>query len=199
MFIFNREWLYEIAQREVKRSQKKTLKTDPSDQPIKSVSIRQINRTSQSEAFPEDKTRFRLVQSDHSGRTYKSDASSYGQDSFFVQSDSFGDTSDGPYSSRPIISFGRNFGRTSDGPYYVSSNQIPSDGLQTDHLLSRTTRFHRRDFRRTIFRLVQSYPSDGLSDELQTDHIPSRPIRFLRTDFRWTIFRLVQSDHSDGY
>ena len=45
---------------------------------------------------------------------------------------------------RPI----RSFGRTSDGPSSVSSNQI----LRTDF---------RTDFRRTIFRLVQSDPSDA--------------------------------------
>ena len=126
-FLVNREWLYEIAKQEVKRSQKKTPETDPSDQPIRSVSRRQIHRISQSEAFPEDMTIFRLVQSDPSGRTYKSDTS-----------------------SKNHIPF--------------SSNQIPSDGLQTDHLLSCPIRFLRTDFRRTIFRLVQSNPSDGLSD-----------------------------------
>ena len=99
-----------------KEFKRRRLKTDPSDQPIRSVSRRQIHQTSQSEAFPEDQTRFCLFQSDHSGRTYKTDASSYGPDYFFIQSDSFGGTSDGPSLSRPIISFGRTFGQTSYGP-----------------------------------------------------------------------------------
>ena len=105
------------------------------------------------------------------------------------------------------------------------SNQIPSDRLQTDHIPSRPIRIlqmdFRTDFRRTIFRLVQSYPSDGLSDWLQTDHLPSHPIisfgrtfgrtsdgpssvssnhifrTDFRTDFRRTIFCLVQSNPSE--
>ena len=79
-----------------------------------------------------------------------------------------------------------------------------------DHLPSRPIRSFGRNFRRTIFCLVQSDSSGGL----QTDHLPSRPIRsfgrtsygpssvssnqILRTDFRRTIFRLVQSDPLDG-
>ena len=145
------------------------LKTDPSDQPIRSVSRRQIHRTSQSEAFPEDKTRFRLVQLDQSGRTLQVGCIIIRTRFRLVHSDSFGE----------------NFRRT----IFVSSNHIPRKNFRTNFrrtIFTSSNHIFRPDFR-TNFRRTNFISSNRI---LRTD---------FRTNFRRNVFRLVLSDVSAGY
>ena len=118
---------------------------------------RQIHRTSQSEAFPEDRSirpanqkRFQkikpnsvlsnqIILAGHTSRTHPHTDHLLSCPIRFLQTD-FRQTI-----FRFVQSY--SFGQTSDGPSSVSSNQIPLDGLQTDHLPSRPIRFLRTDFR----------------------------------------------------
>ena len=70
-----------------------------------------------------------------------------------------------------------------------SSNQIPSEGLQTDHLPSRPIISIGRTFGRTSDEPSSVSSNQTLRTDFQTDHLPSSPIKSFRVSSKETLKR----------